>query len=45
MAVSSDKHWLAAAPSTQPADMALWNLTELVAASPSDTGVSGDQPK
>jgi hypothetical protein len=45
MAVSPDNHWLAAAPLNQLTDVAAWNLTELIAACPSDTAVSGDRPK
>jgi hypothetical protein len=43
MAVSPDNHWLAAAPSNQLTDVAVWNLTELIAACPSDTAVSADR--
>lgn len=45
MAVSPDNHWLAAAPSNQLTDVAVWNLAELTAACSSDNAVSGDQPK
>jgi WD40 repeat protein len=45
MAVSPDNRWLAAAPSNQLTDVAVWDLTELIADCASDTAVSGDQPK
>jgi hypothetical protein len=45
MAVSPDNHWLATAPSNQLTNVAVWNRTELIAACPNDTAVSGDQPK
>jgi WD40 repeat protein len=44
MAVSSDNRWLAAAPSNRLTDVAVWDLTELVAACSRYTAVSGDQP-
>jgi len=45
MAVSPDNHWLAAAPSNQLTDVAVWDLTELIAACSSDAALSHDQPK
>jgi WD40 repeat protein len=45
MAVSPDNHWLAAAPSDQLSDVAVWDLTELIAACSSDAAASDGQPK
>jgi WD40 repeat protein len=45
MAISPDNHWLAAAPSNQLTDVAVWDLTEVIATCSSDAAVSGDQRK
>jgi len=45
MAVSPDNHWLAAAPSNQLTDVAVWDLPELIAACSSDAGAAGSQPR
>ena len=43
MAVSPDNHWLAAAPSNQLTDVAVWDLSQLIAAC--DAGAAGSQPR
>lgn len=40
MAVSPDNHWLAAGPSNQLTDVAVWDLREIIAGCSSDTVVS-----
>lgn len=45
MAISSDDHWLAAAPSNQLTDVAVWDLTEVTAGCGSGAVVSGGQDK
>ncbi|MFZ0882996.1 MAG: hypothetical protein WAN14_06325 [Candidatus Acidiferrales bacterium] len=40
MAVSPDNHWLAAGPSNQLTDVAVWDLREIIAGCSSDTAVS-----
>lgn len=41
MAISPDDHWLAAAPSNQLTDVAVWDLSELIASCSSDMGAAG----
>lgn len=45
MAVSPDNHWLAAAPSNQLTDVAVWDLTKIIAACSTDGAVSDGQVK
>lgn len=46
MAISPDNHWLAAAPSGQLTDVAVWDLSEVIGSCSSDMGsASGQQPK
>jgi WD40 repeat protein len=45
MSVSPDNHWLAAAPVHQLTDVAVWDLSELIAACASDMGAASSQPR
>ena len=45
MAISTDNHWLAAAPSNQLTDVAVWELSQIIASCSSDMGGTGSQPR
>ncbi|OLB28505.1 MAG: hypothetical protein DMG42_29880 [Acidobacteria bacterium] len=45
MAISPDNHWLAAAPSNQLTDVAVWELSQVIASCSSDMGATGSQPR